>query len=226
MASATSASDGSSPLARGTPTRSLGRSGVGRFIPARAGNTGAGRHRHTPPPVHPRSRGEHPPRLEARKRKYGSSPLARGTLPEAIGADAVHRFIPARAGNTAAHTAHPLFLSVHPRSRGEHCATVRIKRCSSGSSPLARGTPLLLHQSQLFHRFIPARAGNTCLHESGCVCAPVHPRSRGEHRYSSRQRPVLVGSSPLARGTQREVGACVIGGRFIPARAGNTRAWS
>ena len=51
--------DGSSPLARGTPTPSLPGGFVERFIPARAGNTQLDTRSERIDAVHPRSRGEH-----------------------------------------------------------------------------------------------------------------------------------------------------------------------
>ena len=77
--SRTSARPGSSPLARGTPPGGIARRGVLRLIPARAGNTGATGRATTPQPAHPRSRGEHSPRVRSRYLGCGSSPLARGT---------------------------------------------------------------------------------------------------------------------------------------------------
>ena len=111
---------GSSPLARGTQRAGAVRLRVGRFIPARAGNTpcrAAGRGR---PPVHPRSRGEHVPRSLLPARVHGSSPLARGTRSAGDAPRALSRFIPARAGNTQ--------------------TGAGTRRRLSGSSPLARGT--------------------------------------------------------------------------------------
>ena len=78
--SRTSASAGSSPLARGTLERPVRAACLSRFIPARAGNTGPGGRGRRRRAVHPRSRGEH----------LGGRP------PGAAGG----RFIPARAGNT------------------------------------------------------------------------------------------------------------------------------
>ena len=70
---------GSSPLARGTLPPPARQSPQVRLIPARAGNTAAILQRHTTPPAHPRSRGEHLlPRLVFAW-VAGSSPLARGT---------------------------------------------------------------------------------------------------------------------------------------------------
>ena len=60
-----------------------------------------------------------------------------------------------------------------------------------------------------WHRFIPARAGNTRAQYFVPLVGTVHPRSRGEHPTSDWKA--------LARP------------RFIPARAGNTaeyRYWS
>ena len=92
--------NGSSPLARGTPSAYGGRCAERRFIPAGAGNT-------TPPgragcgrTVHPRWRGEHTFSRITVYMRGGSSPLARGTLPSELQQADTYRFIPAGAGNT------------------------------------------------------------------------------------------------------------------------------
>ena len=51
--------------------------------------------------------------------------------------------------------------SVHPRSRGEYADTFTPLVSATGSSPLARGIPLLDGRQFVGGRFIPARAGNT-----------------------------------------------------------------
>ena len=194
-----------------------------RFIPARAGNT-------TPPtacgwrcPVHPRSRGEHPPSLPSPTRPTGSSPLARGTPGARRSAPSPGRFIPARAGNTSMVRECTWVSSVHPRSRGEHANRTDVATPNGGSSPLARGTRYLDILESHLRRFIPARAGNTAGRGRRRSDLPVHPRSRGEH--IPRPAPISSanGSSPLARGTRRCVLPPGAPGRFIPARAGNTR---
>ena len=73
----------------------------GRFIPARAGNTRSPISTNALRPVHPRPRGEHWPIIGHILVKYGSSPPARGTLPDLLDAEHDLRFIPARAGNTS-----------------------------------------------------------------------------------------------------------------------------
>ena len=93
---------------------------------------------------------------------------------------------------------------------------------TSGSSPLARGTPLALLVVDLRHRFIPAGAGNTPARAHAPVRRTVHPRWRGEHPCTVTRRPNSCGSSPLARGTRDEEAGAGKRGRFIPAGAGNT----
>ena len=73
---------------------------LGRFIPARAGNTTSQERRWRPTAVHPRPRGEHPVVPTIVMAYGGSSPPARGTPGGADDRDGVRRFIPARAGNT------------------------------------------------------------------------------------------------------------------------------
>ena len=91
-----------------------------------------------------------------------------------------------------------------------------------GSSPLARGTRRRASLQPAGHRFIPARAGNIRRPSPAPWPAPVHPRSRGEHRSRGRAGDRAIGSSPLARGTRDHTRPPRAGGRFIPARAGNT----
>ena len=152
---------GSSPLARGTPRHHPQRTDGRRFIPARAGNTsGAGRVV-CAAPVHPRSRGEHSEQRDAGQNRVGSSPLARGTRGGCASGSVHARFIPARAGNTAAPCDRARRRPVHPRSRGEHSPYPPSIVSTSGSSPLARGTHGCRWSTARQLRFIPARAGNT-----------------------------------------------------------------
>ena len=172
--------------------------------------------------VHPRSRGEHDGGGKVCQNPIGSSPLARGTPAARRSRRIGTRFIPARAGNTD----HPPPIrggkTVHPRSRGEHSLDITELYHANGSSPLARGTPVLPDAEQPPNRFIPARAGNTKDDTITCRRATVHPRSRGEHPESSQGSCRRPGSSPLARGTQLSRLRHPPPLRFIPARAGNT----
>ena len=174
-------SDGSSPLARGTPSKRIDGRTWRRFIPARAGNTLKG--------------------IQDAIALRGSSPLARGTLGKHQSSVLAHRFIPARAGNTAGYAAPRSRGPVHPRSRGEHFAAHGRDTGKRGSSPLARGTPSTPTTWTTWRRFIPARAGNTPTGYAGAVRRAVHPRSRGEHSIIAWVDEITSGSSPLARGT-------------------------
>ena len=152
---------GSSPRARGTPTK----------------NSCTTR----PALVHPRERGEHKLTWDKTATPDGSSPRARGTHPQRNVPVVPVRFIPASAGNTTIRFIAQLSWPVHPRERGEHI--VHVDTCSPdfGSSPRARGT----HRPSGFisgaTRFIPASAGNTGRSRRRSPRRPVHPRERGEH---------------------------------------------
>ena len=173
-----------------------------RFIPAHAGNTPRPSPRRRSRTVHPRSRGEHEADDTLQTRSTGSSPLTRGT-PAAPRRDPQHhRFIPAHVGNTPPVSFRSTPVTVHPRSRGEHTASVLQVHAGYGSSPLTWGTRHPVHGVRAENRFIPAHVGNTCPRWTAPSSPAVHPRSRGEHGHSP--------SAVLA-----EV-------RFIPAHVGNT----
>ena len=92
----------------------------------------------------------------------------------------------------------------------------------AGSSPLTRGTRIDSGQNDRFNRFIPAYAGNSCSNAPVSATIPVHPRLRGE--LTSRGLPfmVVIGSSPLTRGTLAFDDASYSAARFIPDYAGNS----
>ena len=131
---------GSSPLARGTYARKIGRDFPRRLIPARAGNIAYCTSCGVLETAHPRSRGEHAAAPAAGFWLFGSSPLARGTYDGFSFCCGFRRLIPARAGNISQSLRMINPAAAHPRSRGEHCAVVERVVCPSGSSPLARGT--------------------------------------------------------------------------------------
>ena len=132
----------------------------------------------------------------------GSSPLARGTPGIFSLRCRADGLIPARAGNTADSQARSFSRRAHPRSRGEHLKSSRSWKPQEGSSPLARGTLLILDYQEKTLGLIPARAGNTSHH----ACSSAW----------------FSGSSPLARGTLWYPVRMAPGMGLIPARAGNT----
>ena len=113
-------------------------------------------------------------------------------------------------------------LEDHPRSRGVYINRRSDVVSERGSSPLARGLPLIAFSLAVPGGIIPARAGFT-----RARCRPGsrpadHPRSRGVYSLAPGSFPTPMGSSPLARGllvvpTPRWG---VVG--IIPARAGFT----
>ena len=156
-------------------------------------------------------------------RKWGSSPLARGTPSLDLTDDMGKGLIPARAGNTPGAARLKKCLWAHPRSRGEHGSGSTLVAAQMGSSPLARGTQVAVSIATVNDGLIPARAGNTSSLRRCPSCRWAHPRSRGEHLAHTHRLPVGLGSSPLARGTQISVAAASSTAGLIPARAGNTR---
>ena len=156
-----SSSRGSSPRARGTRVVKQPEDRRTRFIPASAGNTCPAPRTTRVRSVHPRERGEHTSANAAMCCGYGSSPRARGTPGAALQYQAVHRFIPASAGNTSAASASAAPSAVHPRERGEHATAASTMLSLPGSSPRARGTRPPRGAVFLALRFIPASAGNT-----------------------------------------------------------------
>ena len=152
----------------------------------------------------------------------GLSPLTRGTLlKEHLGAFN-NRFIPAHAGNTGPRRNDAARLPVYPRSRGEHCSSIKKLLASCGLSPLTRGT---LHCNKAHSdqcRFIPAHAGNTSAFFCASASSAVYPRSRGEHHFQPHHSNSTRGLSPLTRGTLMIPQIFGMRGRFIPAHAGNT----
>ena len=193
-----------------------------RFIPACAGNTADVLLELANSTVHPRMRGEHEARANLIRRTDGSSPHARGTPGRANLRRHHRRFIPACAGNTLQSMFSAGRQPVHPRMRGEHLYSSVVMSLASGSSPHARGTRGPTGAGIRQWRFIPACAGNTFPLRLPLRLVTVHPRVRGEH---SRRRVPLdpqCGSSPRARGTHGVKHWRALGGRFIPACAGNT----
>ena len=132
---------GSSPHARGTPSKESKTSGLQRFIPACAGNTIWC--------------------AAVTVTNAGSSPHARGTLMNVLQFYPTPRFIPACAGNTRPSAGRAATRTVHPRMRGEHEQNLPNMCRITGSSPHARGTQRPGKSPKRFTGFIPACAGNT-----------------------------------------------------------------
>ena len=152
----------------------------------------------------------------------GSSPLARGPLVRRRRQLRGCGLIPARAGTTGDGGDVSAAGGAHPRSRGDHVTTVKIKTGAPGSSPLARGPRAHVGCEVDGAGLIPARAGTTAGLGHTKVSVWAHPRSRGDHRILRIFQHALMGSSPLARGPPRNAQAPQEQPGLIPARAGTT----
>ena len=153
-------SRGSSPRGRGTAWRTEHEHGIGRVIPARAGN---GSRPPWPCPSrsgHPRAGGERRPRSGNQAHAGGSSPRGRGTDGAEAAEKKSQRVIPARAGNGHPGRSRRRRRTGHPRAGGEREPHPLAAVASDGSSPRGRGTEQDGNLAARGSRVIPARAGN------------------------------------------------------------------
>ena len=214
---------GSSPHVRGTYQIPAWQATRYRFIPARAGNILFVAIIVVLMPVHPRTCGEHLTAYITFNCAFGSSPHVRGTFADPPDDVPRRRFIPARAGNMQLTPPFIAWITVHPRTCGEHAPVrVNVPRLT-GSSPHVRGTSVHVSVTWTWDRFIPARAGNIPPDSSAPSAWTVHPRTCGEHSASFSRMSSLTGSSPHVRGTCLAPLRLDERSRFIPARAGNIR---
>ena len=88
----------------------------------------------------------------------------------------------------------------HPRSRGVYYGGAATTLSFVGSSPLARGLPLLARSGTTVRGIISARAGFTVTRALGDHGTGDHLRSRGVYRARAASSAAVAGSSPLARG--------------------------
>ena len=139
---ANGASTGSSPRGRGTARRARCHEGLGRFIPAWAGNRRSQAALRATAPVHPRVGGEQSAPHTARAREAGSSPRGRGTAGSPRSRSSPGRFIPAWAGNSRITFSLTNETAVHPRVGGEQMSGWAMSTGRAGSSPRGRGTGL------------------------------------------------------------------------------------
>jgi len=152
---------------------------------------------------HPRVRGEHLLHCGAQVCDLGSSPRARGALPQYHGHRSGAGIIPACAGSTGPSAGPRPVPWDHPRVRGEHCPIETWDHPRVGSSPRARGALRAYAESDATMRIIPACAGST------------------ETNYIDGDTP--GGSSPRARGARHGRLPVALRPGIIPACAGSTR---
>ena len=167
-------------------------------------------------------RGEHTGRAPRHDTGRGSSPHARGARKSENHTRLVLRLIPACAGSTCPRHDGIRSPGAHPRMRGEHLYREGSGEMFTGSSPHARGARPSHDRHHSGRRLIPACAGSTHGPSRQDRSRRAHPRMRGEHRASIPPPSPANGSSPHARGAQKErLEADAMPG-LIPACAGST----
>ena len=213
---------GSSPHTRGAPVISTVASISPRIIPAYAGSTARQALRIDSREDHPRIRGEHSAASPSTSRAAGSSPHTRGAPLDLFRALAVRRIIPAYAGSTGPSARTRSGAGDHPRIRGEHGSTARIRGFRVGSSPHTRGALGDAGGGSRRRGIIPAYAGSTF--PAGWMPGDPrdHPRIRGEHLRPIRSSSPYNGSSPHTRGAPGSTARRRCTSWIIPAYAGST----
>ena len=222
--SAPAGSEGSSPHARGAPTRRRWSWCSPGIIPACAGSTCGPPGRPSGRRDHPRMRGEHAIATVITWITQGSSPHARGAQVPAEARALVRGIIPACAGSTLAAFAGRTPPGDHPRMRGEHAPASIITGYQVGSSPHARGALRRFRRPRWRGGIIPACAGSTVPSNAASATFGDHPRMRGEHFSESTTPDEPTGSSPHARGAPEGAVPLVEVPGIIPACAGSTWA--
>ena len=155
---------GSSPHARGAPSKHARIPRFPGIIPACAGSTGPSPRVKRFSRDHPRMRGEHTGIINTQRPQTGSSPHARGALAILRLLCALARIIPACAGSTRPLPPPRRARRDHPRMRGEHRSPSAPGRSCAGSSPHARGAQVARVARPHRPGIIPACAGSTaCL---------------------------------------------------------------
>ena len=220
---------GSSPHARGALPLVVRAAALRGIIPACAGSTARGSAPTQAPRDHPRMRGEHLSWSTFSCITPGSSPHARGARarprlrPDRAG------IIPACAGSTRLRRVDRPGDGDHPRMRGEHFMAALHTAVDQGSSPHARGAPILPSFPRCGSRIIPACAGSTGRERRDGRPLRDHPRMRGEHTAAEDNAVTRRGSSPHARGAHWSDVDWRSGWGIIPACAGSTsitsRSW-
>ena len=167
-------------------------------------------------------RGVHPETEDSYPLAVGSSPHARGPPEPARATVPSGRIIPACAGSTSTRSSCCRQGKDHPRMRGVHPLYLPICIVELGSSPHARGPPVVFAYLYSRVRIIPACAGSTPAGEKDYGGRQDHPRMRGVHRNENLEPHGRTGSSPHARGPPAvdKMKNPVLG--IIPACAGST----
>ena len=156
---ATILNSGLSPRVRGNHRTITGRGGLGRSIPACAGEPATRANRAAPQSVYPRVCGGTPRSIRSANPETGLSPRVRGNLvvPSPIGAR--KGSIPACAGEPGKREESNDRPGVYPRVCGGTAADASNSRTYNGLSPRVRGNLNVVERANQVDGSIPACAG-------------------------------------------------------------------
>ena len=171
---------------------------------------------------HPRACGANAASQRVTASRVGSSPRVRGKRPPVPSPAVRCRIIPARAGQTRGNRRSAASTPDHPRACGANSGLARIVLAVAGSSPRVRGKRTAVAIARKTPRIIPARAGQTRLHQHQKKQSTDHPRACGANMSRCLTGLLHTGSSPRVRGKLDDDGSIPFGERIIPARAGQT----
>ena len=211
---------GLSPRERGNqPFEEPLQDGV-RSIPARAGEPprNCGRARRTP--VYPRASGGTFSTREHGSMRAGLSPRERGNRRRPKQGQHLAGSIPARAGEPKLVMGATPGERVYPRASGGTAVTGDPDDVFTGLSPRERGNRHLGGPRHDAGGSIPARAGEPPAAGSAGGGVAVYPRASGGTPVSMAGYDSVTGLSPRERGNRLQERRDQVGGRSIPARAG------
>ena len=173
------ASKGLSPPVRGKQVGGRQFLSFLRSIPARAGETLAEPGDEDEDEVYPRPCGGNAGNRDLAGGAGGLSPPVRGKRNDDKRGTVGGGSIPARAGETSTPPTAGLARGVYPRPCGGNCSSSRITSEYRGLSPPVRGKRELERGLGVWHRSIPARAGETRVGKGARGLAQVYPRPCG-----------------------------------------------
>ena len=211
---------GLSPRVRGNQFRVGAGVGIGRSIPACAGEpkeTGGGA---TTDRVYPRVCGGTHRELLTAVQRSGLSPRVRGNLQVMPSGCQLARSIPACAGEPGLGSSDECTSQVYPRVCGGTPLTRPRRASPPGLSPRVRGNPLPPSETALRGGSIPACAGEPELAAKSGLEPEVYPRVCGGTGGGGRRRLAPAGLSPRVRGNPRFTGLTRPPAGSIPACAG------
>ena len=158
--------------------------------------------------------------LTCRFENRGLSPRVRGNRTTLAELEPFYGSIPACAGEPRRLTREPRWPRVYPRVCGGTCAgAYRVCGCD-GLSPRVRGNPRSAVAVSIYHRSIPACAGEPHGSALASTCSGVYPRVCGGTIPGFHHPSFNAGLSPRVRGNLVALFTKRLLDRSIPACAG------